>query len=95
MAKRRFVMPTIILNSGWSGGDGGETGDGSGGLPGPDDIDYTKCGYEEWLEWFPADNNLDDVIDFEDYRTWWIENELSEEDWNLLNPGTPLNPPNP
>ena len=86
MAKRRFVAPTVIL-AGW-GGEGSDTGGGSGGTS--DDI--TAVDFSEWLEMYGDDYDLDDDIDFDDYRTWWIDSELSESAWNELNPGQPLNP---
>ncbi len=87
MAKKLFKLPTVLLAAGW-GGDGDETGGGSAGTS--DDI--TACDYSEWLEMYGDDYDLDDDIDFDDYRTWWIDNNLSEDTWDVINPDTPLNP---
>lgn len=89
MAKKQFLLPSIILTSGW-GGDGSDTGQGSGGTTGNDDI--MVCFYNEWEEMYGGDYDLDGDIDFDDYRTWWNENGLSAEAWNEYNPGVPLNP---
>lgn len=84
MSKKRFILPFVILE-GW-GGDGSDTGGGSGGTS----PDITGCTYNEWLEMYADDYDLDDDTDFDDYKTWWFENGLSEELWNELNPGVPL-----
>ena len=85
MAKKSFKMPMLIL-TGW-GGDGSDTGLGSGGTS--DDI--TGCSYAEWQEMYSDDYDLDEVAGtFDDYRTWWVENGLSVELWETLNPGVPL-----
>lgn len=85
MAKKSFKMPMLIL-SGW-GGEGSDTGLGSGGTS--DDI--TGCSYTEWKEMYWGDYDLDEVEGtFDDYRTWWVDNGLSEELWETLNPGVPL-----
>ena len=49
------------------------------------------CDFDEWLEMYGDDYDLDEDIDFEDYRTWWQENGLSAEAWEEIN-GQPLNP---
>lgn len=79
MSKKRFIAPIVL--TGWSGGGGSDTGDGSGG----GSIDITACDYTEWLEVYGDDYDLDDDIDFDDYRTWWLENGLSEDAWNEFN----------
>lgn len=83
MAKKSFKLPMLIL-TGW-GGDGSDTGLGSGGTS--DDI--TACTYEEWKEMYWGDYDLDgEEGTFNDYKTWWFENELSEDLWYELNPGS-------
>ncbi len=86
MAKKEFVNPFILL-SGW-GGDGTDTGAGSGGTPGNDDI--TICTYNEWYEMYGDDYDLDDDIDFDDYGQWWADNGLSLDAWEELNPDVPF-----
>ena len=83
----KFVFPSVIL-SGW-GGEGSDTGHGSGGTTGGDDT--MVCNFDEWLEMYGDDYDLDEDIDFDDYRTWWQENGLSAEAWEEIN-GQPLNP---
>ena len=87
MAKKAFKMPMLIL-SGW-GGEGGDTGLGSGGTS--DDI--TACSFEEWLEMYiddysgPNDNGVPDGnINRDDYHYWWFEiAHLSQEAWDAMN----------
>ena len=84
MAKKYFMAPKVLLTAGW-GGDGSDTGGGSGGTS----DDTTYCTFEEWLEMYPDDYDLDDDIDFDDYSTWWADNELDLGKWRELNPGKP------
>ena len=85
MAKN-FIKPVIRMSQ-W-GGEGSEIGGGSAGTS----PDITAVSFNEWLEMYGDDYNLDDSIDFDDYRTWWIENELSDEVWAAFNPNDPLYP---
>lgn len=88
MSKIKFSAPFVLL-SGW-GGDGSDTGHGSGGTTGSGDI--MACDFTEWQEMYSGDYDLDDDIDFDDYRTWWQDNGLSEDAWAEYNPGEPLYP---
>ena len=81
-----FIKP-VIMKSSW-GGEGSEIGGGSAGTS----TDITAVTFAEWQEMYAEDYDLDDDIDFDDYRTWWSENELSVDLWNEFNPGVPLNP---
>lgn len=84
MAKNKFVLPSIILTSGW-GGEGDDTGHGSGGTTGGGDI--MICDFDEWLEMYGDDYDGDDDIDRDDYQYWWFNIAgLSQEDWDELNP---------
>lgn len=87
MAKK-FVFPSVIL-TGW-GGEGSDTGHGSGGTTGGDDT--MVCDFDEWLEMYGDDYDLDEDIDFDDYRTWWQKNGLSADAWAEYNPDEPLYP---
>lgn len=89
MAKQ-FVLPMVIL-TGW-GGEGSDTGHGSGGTTGGNDI--MACDFTEWLEMYGDDYDLDEDIDFDDYRTWWIDNGLDADAWSNYNT-EPLYPPEP
>lgn len=77
----KFVFPSVIL-TGW-GGEGSDTGHGSGGTTGSGDI--MACTFDEWLEMYGDDYNGDGDIDREDYRKWWLDNELDEDLWNEYN----------
>lgn len=83
MAKKQFFMPRVLL-SGW-GGDGSDTGGGSGGTS----PDATMCTYEEWLEMYGLDLDEDGTVDKFDYAWWWDDNGFSEEDWAIYNPDYP------
>lgn len=86
MAKKSFIKP-VILNSGW-GGEGSDVAPGSGGTS----TNVTAVTFDEWIEMYGEDMDLDDDIDFDDYRTWWLENELDPALWESFNPSQPLNP---
>ena len=81
MAKRSFLKPVILMNSGW-GGEGSDTGGGSGGTS--DDI--TLVDFDEWIEMYGVDENGDgDYLD--DYIAWWAANFDKDPDlWELINP---------
>ncbi len=82
MSKRQFIAPYILL----SGGEGSQTGTGSG----QGGSDPVPVSFAAWLEsvW-RADIIADGTIDEEDYATWWESNGFSQEDWNQLNPDLP------
>ena len=90
MAKKSFKMPMLIL-TGW-GGDGSDTGLGSGGTS--DDI--TACTFDEWLEMYGDDysgpddsGTADGKIGFDDYHYWWFYIAgLSQEAWDEYNSGS-------
>lgn len=86
MAKKLFTMPFVIL-SGWSGGDGSETGGGSGGST----DDPTVLTYQEWLEVMLGgdDNDKDGDVDFGDYILWWQGEGLDAALLQEMNPGQP------
>ena len=84
MAKAFFTSPFILLTSSW-GGDGSETGGGSGGTS-----DFpTIVDYYEWVEMYGEDLTNDGTIDLDDYVQWWLAHDLGPEDWDILNPDLP------
>lgn len=85
MAKKIGFMPKIILRDITPGDDtviGGGTGQST--------TDPFPCDFADWQTMFAEDYDLDEDIDFNDYATWWEENEFSMDDWDRLNPGTPF-----
>ncbi len=85
MAKN-FIKP-VILKSSW-GGDGSEIGGGSAGSS----TDISAVDFYEWIEMYGEDFDNDGDIDWDDYRTWWIDNELDPDIWDFLNPDHPWEP---
>jgi hypothetical protein len=77
--KHTWKNPTIEFNQ--------EPGDDIviGGGSGQSTTDPYPCSYKDWLTLFADDYDLDDDVDFDDYRTWWEENEFSEEEWDEYN----------
>ena len=88
MAKKTFANPFILL-TGW-GGDGSDTGGGSGGTS--DDATYWD--FYDWQETVGgSDLDGDGDVDFGDYILWWQSQgypaELLEEinpDWDSYDP---------
>ncbi len=81
MSKKGFVKPIILKNSGW-GGDGSDTGGGSGGTS----PNLTLVDYFEWLEMYGDDFDNDGDIDGQDYVKWWNDNgfdPVDEDEWQL------------
>ena len=90
MAKKSFMTPFVLL-SGW-GGEGSDTGGGSGGTPGSGDL--SACTYDEWWEWYvedpeTSDYNRDGDVDETDFCLWWKSVGLSKEAWDEVNPDIP------
>ena len=85
MNKRKFIAPYIVLSGISSGGDdnviGGGTGQGSSN-PFP-------MSYNDWLNNNWATDYNGDGADFQDFITWWVDNDFSEDDWNQYNGDTP------
>lgn len=82
MSKKKFASPFLILAPIVPGEDDDVTGGGSaqsGFKPYP-------CSFDDWLKMFHTDYDEDGDFDRDDYRTWWIENQFSEDDWNKYNP---------
>lgn len=64
-----------------------------GGGTGQDTTDDPyPCSFNDWMTLFQDnyDGDEDGIIDFEDYRTWWEDNEFSMEAWDEYNPGVPF-----
>ncbi len=81
MARKIFIVPRV-LDNGW-GGEGGETGGGSGGTS----EDPTLVAFDqEWYEMYGDDYDGDNDIDFDDYVKWWDNCHFDHALWSTVNP---------
>lgn len=81
MGRKVFIAPRV-LNSGW-GGDGEETGAGSGGTS----DDPTLVAFDdEWREMYGDDYDNDNDIDLDDYVIWWDDCGFDRNLWSDVNP---------
>ncbi len=97
MAKKYFAFPYVLLTRGHDDNPGDDVNPffGSGtGTPEDGEVP-TPCNFSGWLQLFACHMDDDSDIDREDYRLWWLHNNLSAEAWNEYNPGIDLNQPYP
>lgn len=87
MAKKSFVNPFLLMLE-IDPEDPTETG-GNTGMGLLDPIDY-----ESWCLMYGEENYDGNGTpgEFSDYKEWWKLNGLSAEEWEVFNPGEPLNP---
>ena len=85
MAKKSFNKPRLY--DGW-GGEGSETGGGSGGTS----DDPTLVSFDdEWYEMYGEDYTNDGNINIDDYIAWWVNCGFDQDEdlWELMNPSIP------
>lgn len=84
MDKKYFETPFVLLTRGpidpGPGDDNGPGSDSGGNNP-------YACGFDEWAALFHEEKDGIEGVSFDDYRKWWIDNNLSINDWNYYNPG--------
>lgn len=94
MAKKYFAYPYVLLTRGPGDTPGDDVDPGYGsGLGTPDGTIPTPCNFSGWQQLFACDMDTDGDMDMEDYRRWWLSNNLSAEAWQEYNPGIDLNTP--
>ena len=97
MAKKYFEYPYVLLTRG--GLDPNPNPDPDSGYgSGLGNVPYA-CSFDEWKEVFHVETwGNDNQLTFDDYRQWWINNNLGSLQWEKYNgnvsmtPGAPLNP---
>lgn len=85
MDKKNSFNPVVFMLS------GGATVIGQG--TGMYTTDPFPMSFSDWSGAFADDYDLDgEEGTFDDYGTWWADNEFSLADWNVFNPDTTWNP---
>ena len=94
MAKKYFEYPFVLLTRGAStGGDASDTGYGSG--QGTPDDPYA-CSFADWMAVFHVETyGNDNQLTFDDYRQWWINNNLGSLQWEKYNGNVSMTPGEP
>ena len=77
MAKRKFVVPYVVLSHVDPGGSGSQEGGGSA----QSTTDPFPCTFQDWLKLFGVDNTGDEEITLDDYGIWWLEQKFTLDQW--------------